>query len=221
MKKILQIALWVASLVMAYFIYDSITGPIRFERIKQDRFAKVIEKLKDIRDVQDAHFAVKGDYAKTYKDLENFVENGKFTITTQRDTSWVEYDKTYRIDVMKQGVVVDTLGYIPVKDSLFKNSDRYKTMKLVPFAKDPNQTFEMQTTVLEKGNYKTPVYMVKVNKSIVLHDLDKDQVTNELKKTGVNDVKGEYISVGSLTEVSNNGNWPTIYDAKINKDNKK
>ena len=92
------------SLVMAYFIYDSITVPIRFERTKQDRFARVIEKLKDIRNAQDAHFAVKGDYAKTYNDLENFIENGQFTITTQRDTSWVEYDKNYRIDVMKQGV---------------------------------------------------------------------------------------------------------------------
>ena len=221
MRKIVQISLWVISLVAAYFIYKSVTGPIEFEKEKQKRFAATIAKLKDIRDAQDAYFVVKGTYAPNYQDLVNFVDNGNFTITTQRDTSWTEYDKHYRIDVMKQGVVVDTLGTVPVKDSLFKGSERYKEMMYVPFAKDKNTTFVMKTDVIEKNNYKSPVYEVKIDKKTVLNGLDEDEIAKELGKTGVNDVKGEYISVGSLTEVSNNGNWPTIYDAKLNKSNKK
>lgn len=216
MKRVLQIGLWVLSLVAMYLIYDSINGPIKFKKEKEERFAKVINNLKDIRNAQDAHFAVKGNYASNYNELIDFIENSRFTITTQRDTSWTEYDKVYRIDVMKQGVVVDTLGHVSVKDSLFKDSDRYKTMMYVPFAKDPKQVFDLKTGVVEKNNYKSPVYEVKVQKTLVLHDLDQDEVAKEVIKTGVNDVKGAFISVGSLTEVSNNGNWPTIYDARSN-----
>lgn len=216
MKRVLQIGLWVLSLVAMYLIYDSINGPIKFKKEKEERFAKVINNLKDIRNAQDAHFAVKGNYASNYNELIDFIENSRFTITTQRDTSWTEYDKVYRIDVMKQGVVVDTLGHVSVKDSLFKDSDRYRTMMYVPFAKDPKQVFDLKTGVVEKNNYKSPVYEVKVQKTLVLHDLDQDEVAKEVIKTGVNDVKGAFISVGSLTEVSNNGNWPTIYDARSN-----
>lgn len=216
MGKIIQIGLWIASLVFAYLIYDSITGPIRFDKEKEKRFSKVIDNLKDIRSAQDAHFSIKGTYAENEAKLIEFIENGKFTITTQRDTSWTEYDKNYRIEVLKQGVVVDTLGYVPVKDSLFKSSDRYKTMMNVPFSKDGKLKFDMKTGVVEKNNYKSPVYEVKVSKAEVLYDLDQTEVEREKARVGINDVKGEYISVGSLTEVSNNGNWPTIYDAKTN-----
>lgn len=215
MERIIKIGLWVLSLVLVYFIYNSITGPMRFTAEKEERFAQVIDKLKDIRNAQDAHFSVKGTYAENYQKLVEFVENGHFTITTQRDTSWTEFDKTYKIDVLKQGVVIDTLGTVGVRDSLFKNSDRYKTMMNVPFT--DNVVFDMKTGVVEKNNYKSPVYEVKVAKEIVLKGLDEDEIRREKTKTGINDVKGEYISVGSLTEVSNTGNWPTIYDAKTSK----
>lgn len=215
MERIIKIGFWVVSLVCVYFIYDSITGPMRFTAEKEERFAQVIDKLKDIRNAQDAHFSVKGAYAENYQKLVEFVENGHFIITTQRDTSWTEFDKTYKIDVMKQGVVIDTLGTVGVRDSLFKNSDRYKTMMNVPFT--DNVVFEMKTGIVEKNNYKSPVYEVKVAKEIVLKGLDEDEIRREKSKAGINDVKGEYISVGSLTEVSNTGNWPTIYDAKTTK----
>lgn len=221
MGKFIQIGLWVLSLVFMYLIYDSITGPIRFDKEKEKRFSQVIDRLKDIRSAQDAHFSVTGNYAPNEAKLIEFIENGKFTITTQRDTSWTEYDKNYRIDVLKQGVVIDTLGQVAVKDSLFRGSDRYKTMMNVPFSKDGNLKFDMKIDVIEKNNYKSPVYEVKVAKADVLYGLDADEIEKEISKEGINDVKGAFISVGSLTEVSNNGNWPTIYDAKTNKNAKK
>lgn len=219
-RKIAQVALLLASAVGGYMIYASINGPIHFEKEKQARFTEVIQKLKDIRNAQDAHFSIKGDYAKDYNSLINFIETAKFPIVTQRDTSWVAFDQNYKIDVLKQGIVVDTLGFVSVKDSLFGKSDRYKTMMNVPFAKN-GEKFEMEVGVIEKNNYNAPVYEAKISKKVVLHDLDQDEVKRELLKKGVNDVKGEFISVGSLTEVSSNGNWPTLYDAKTNAKTKK
>ena len=52
MKTGIKILLWVLCGVFAYLIYQSITGPIEFQKVKQERFAKVISSLKDIRDSQ-------------------------------------------------------------------------------------------------------------------------------------------------------------------------
>ncbi|GET46030.1 hypothetical protein RCZ01_13320 [Capnocytophaga felis] len=195
-------------------IYKSVTGPIEFNKIKTERYTAVIGKLKDIRDAQEAHRVVTGKYANSFDDLTKFIETEKFTITSQRDTSWTEYDKTFKIDVLKQGVVVDTLGYVSVKDSLFKNSDRYKNLRYVPFAENPKEEFVMKTASLDKNGYSASVFEVSVPKVKVLWGLDKNEVEKEVAKNSVEDVKGADIKVGSLEELSTNGNWPTSYDAK-------
>ncbi|ATA89952.1 hypothetical protein [Capnocytophaga stomatis] len=214
MKKILQIALWAVGLFFCFMIYKSVTGPIEFNKIKTERYTAVIGKLKDIRDAQEAHRVVTGKYANSFDDLTKFIETEKFTITSQRDTSWTEYDKTFKIDVLKQGVVVDTLGHISVKDSLFKNSDRYKNLRYVPFAENPKEEFVMKTASLDKNGYSASVFEVSVPKAKVLWGLDKNEVEKEVAKNSVEDVKGADIKVGSLEELSTNGNWPTSYDAK-------
>lgn len=214
MKKILQIALWAVGLVFCFLIYRSVTGPIEFNKIKTERYTAVISKLKDIRDVQEAHRVITGKYANSFDDLTKFVENAQFTITSQRDTSWVEFDKVFKIDVLKQGVVVDTLGYVKVKDSLFKGSDRYKNLKYVPHAQNPKEEFVLKTGSLDKNGYSASVFEVSVPKVKVLHGLDENEVQKEIIKTSVEDVKGADIKVGSLEELSTNGNWPTSYDAK-------
>ncbi|MFK8282886.1 hypothetical protein [Capnocytophaga cynodegmi] len=214
MKKILQIALWAVGLFFCFMIYKSVTGPIEFNKIKTERYTAVIGKLKDIRDAQEAHRVVTGKYANSFDDLTKFIENEKFTITSQRDTSWTEYDKTFKIDVLKQGVVVDTLGYVSVKDSLFKDSDRYKNLRYVPFAENPKEEFVLKTASLDKNGYSASVFEVSVPKIKVLWGLDKNEVEKEVVKNSVEDVKGADIKVGSLEELSTNGNWPTSYDAK-------
>lgn len=214
MKKILQIVLWAVGLFFCFMIYKSVTGPIEFNKIKTERYTAVISKLKDIRDAQEAHRVVTGKYAANFDDLTKFIENAKFTITSQRDTSWVEYDKAFKIDVLKQGVVVDTLGYVSVKDSLFKNSDRYKDLRYVPMAENPKEEFVMKTASLDKNGYSASVFEVSVPKSKVLWGLDQNEVSREIVKNSVEDVKGADIKVGSLEELSTNGNWPTSYDAK-------
>ena len=49
MKIGIQIVLWLASFFFAYQIYDSVNGPVKFNQIKNERYAKVINRLKDIR----------------------------------------------------------------------------------------------------------------------------------------------------------------------------
>ena len=51
---------------------------------------------------------------------------GMFTLIEKRDSSYLEYDRTYRIDMLREVVVIDTLGTVPVKDSLFGTSTAIK-----------------------------------------------------------------------------------------------
>lgn len=205
----------VLSVFLGYKIYHAIHEPIKFQEVKQIRYSQVIAKLKDIRDAQEAYKVVYGSYARDFTTLIQFIDTGKYTITQQRDSSFMWYDRTYRIEVQKDTVLIDTLGFVAVKDSLFGKSDRYKTLMRVPFAQQ-GEHFEMQSGVLEKSGYKAPVFEAKVKKEVVLYDQPKDLVTQEKTHQSVEEVNGTEIKVGSLTEVSTNGNWPPIYDRKNN-----
>jgi len=213
MKTIIQIVLWIACIGFGYLIYHSVTGPIQFKKVKQERFSKVVSKLKDIRNSQEAYKTVNGKYANDFASLIGFVENGQYTITQQRDSSYMEMDKTYGIELLKEVKIIDTLGFVSVRDSLFKNDDRYKSLMNVPGAKE-GEKFEMKSAIIDKGGYKAPVFEVKVKKNVVLGDQPKDLLDRENAQVSVEEVNGDVIKVGSMEQVSTSGNWPPIYDKK-------
>jgi len=213
MKTIFQIVLWIVCVFLGYMIYRSVTGPIEFDKVKKERFAEVIDRLKDIRNAQEAYKSVNGRFANNFNDLVAFVDTGRYTITQQRDSSYMEFDRVYQIDLLKEVTIIDTLGFVAVKDSLFKNSDRYLQMMNVPYAAN-NEQFTLKADIVEKGGYRAPVFEAKVAKSVVLYDQPQDLLTRENAQISVEEVNGAEIKVGSLNEVSTSGNWPPIYDKK-------
>ena len=212
MKLALQAVLWILAVFFSYKIYDSINGPINFNKTKNERYALVINKLKLIRKAQIAHKDVKGTYSNNFDSLTKFIDNGIFTLIEKRDSSYMEYDRTYRIDMLREVVVVDTLGFVPVKDSLFKNSNAYKNFADVP-VEGVEAKFDINADIIDKNGYRAPVFEVKVAKDVILFDQDKDLIKIENETVSVDGVNGPSIILGSLTEVSTNGNWPTIFDA--------
>ena len=212
MKLGIQAVLWMLAIFFSYKIYDSINGPISFNKTKNERYALVINKLKLIRKAQIAHKDVKGIYSNNFDSLVNFVDNGIFTLIEKRDSSYMEYDRTYRIDMLREVVVIDTLGFVPVKDSLFKDSNAYKKFANVPI-EGVEAKFDINSDIIDKNGYRVPVFEVKVAKEVILHDQDKDLIKIENETVSVDGVNGPSIILGSLTEVSTNGNWPTIFDA--------
>lgn len=213
MKLAVQVVLWILSIFFSYKIYDSINGPIKFNQTKNQRYADVIDRLKDIRLAQIAHRDVRGEFSNNFDSLVKFVDEGIFTLIEKRDSSYMEYDRNYRIDMLREVIVIDTLGFVPVKDSLFKNSQRYKDMEIVP-VEGIDAKFEIKADIINKNNYKVPVFEVKVAKNLILHDQNEDLVKQENETVSVDGVNGSEIILGSLTDVSTNGNWPTIFDAK-------
>ena len=212
MKVGIQAFLWLLIFFFSYQIYDSINWPINFNKVKNERYKKVINRLKDIRVSQIAHKDVKGYYANNFDSLINFIDNGIFTLIEKRDSSYLEYDRTYRIDMLKEVIVIDTLGFVSVKDSLFKINNDYKMMYKIPI-EGVEENFTINADIIDKNGYNVPVFEVKVSKDIVLFDQDTDLLKEENETISVDGVNGSEIVLGSLTEVSVNGNWPTIFDA--------
>ncbi len=206
LKPLVSIILWVVIIFFGYQIYQSIMKPIQFNKIKKERYEKVIENLKIIRDAELAYAEVNRRFTANPNALISFIDTAKFAITEIKNVVVTEQRGRITIDVEKR--IVDTVGFKPVKES-FKGRD-YKNMMQVP---GTNAKFELKTGEVEKvQGVKASVFEVKVDKGIVLEGLDKDLIRQEKEALGGINVPGEYISVGSLEEVNSNGNWPPFYD---------
>jgi len=210
-RKIITYVLYFLSIILVFQIYNSIDAPIEFNKVKNERYQKVIERLKDIRNAQVAFKSVNGIYSDNFDSLVNFIETGQFTIIEKRDSSYMQYDRVYRIDMLREVVVVDTLGFVSVKDSLFKNDNRYKDLALVPID-GIDEKFSIKADIIDKNGYNVPVFEVKVSKDVILFDQNKDLLMQEKETVSVDGVNGPSLVLGSLEDVSTNGNWPTTFD---------
>jgi len=180
------------------------------------RYEKVIEKLKDIKAAQLAYQEINGGFSGDFDSLVRFLDTAQFAITERRDSSYADVAKNkaygitegYYIDV----IVVDTLNFASVRDSLFQGDERYKSIMNVP---DTDANFEMKAGKLDKNGIMYSVFEAKVAKNIVLVGMNKDLINQEEQLNSVDGVNGPYIKVGSLSEISTSGNWPKLYDKKV------
>ncbi|TDI69207.1 MAG: hypothetical protein E2O86_05860, partial [Bacteroidetes bacterium] len=128
MKLIIQLVLWVIIIFLGWQLYNSVIGPVQFNKKKVVRYEKVIAKLKDIKAAQMAYQEINGGFSGDFDSLVRFLDTAQFAITERRDSSYADVaknkaygiDEGYYIDV----IVVDTLNFASVKDSLFRGDDR-------------------------------------------------------------------------------------------------
>ena len=57
-----------------------------------------------------------------------------------------------------------------------------------------------------------PVFIAKTDKASILEGMNPSLIKQELEALEADQIKGEFVSVGSLSEVSTGGNWPPYYD---------
>ena len=214
MKLVLQLVLWVVIAALGYLLFNAIWGEVKFNEVKEARYSAAIKNMRDLRQAQLAHKTVTGTYEKDFDKLVRFIDTAEFTITQRRDTTVLDEEKTkrFRVDTFKEIVVIDTLGTRPVKDSLFKGSDRYKTMINIP-VEGVNAKYTMDAGQIEKSNTMYPVFLISVKKDVLLADQPKDYVAKEKQIVSVDGVNGDALTVGSMETINTNGNWPKSYGA--------
>ena len=213
-KPILLGVLWTIIILFGYLSFTSIYDEIKFDEVKNARYQLVIKNLKDIRDTQLAHRTVKGVFQDNWDSLVKFVEIDSFTITQRRDSSVIDKEMTKRyggVKTYKDIVIIDTLGFISVKDSLFGFDDRYLSMMYVPFSKDDKTRFQLKTGFLNQNGIDIPVFEAFVKKRVILYDQSLNLVLKENQVQSVDGVNGSSLKIGSMNEVNTNGNWPKNY----------
>lgn len=210
-KWMVSIVLVVLGTFLVFKIYDGIMKPINFNKDKRVKYVKVIQHLKIIRDAELAFYKVNGNYTANKEGLIQFIDSAKFAITEVRDTV-IQVNKGSKwqplmVDVEKR--IVDTIGYEPILKS-FEDKD-YKNMFNVPGVE--GKQFELVIGLVEKiAGLQVPVFEARTEKKDLLIGMDISLVKQEMEAIESDQIKGEYVSVGSLNEVTTGGNWPPSYD---------
>ena len=219
----ISVFLWVIIVFLGYSLYKSIIGPVEFNKIKQVRYAKVIKNLKDIRISELAHQEIEGKFSGDFDSLVQFIDTAKFAIIQRRDTSYadVEKNRAFGLDAQNGGyyieeIIVDTLRFASVKDSLFGDSDRYKTMMFIPDVDNKNMAegakFELKAGKFEKNDVFYSVFEASVAKRLILSDQDTDLIYQEEQLVSVDGINGPTVRVGTMNDIDTGGNWPKLYD---------
>lgn len=208
-QPVISIILYGVAALLAYKSYHAVMKPIKFNKEKVVRFTKSIDQLKMIREAQSAHKSITGSFCAKGEDLIKFLDTAQFAVTVARnETKTVDVGGGITNEVEYR--VVDTTGYTDVKANFVGRN--YKGMMKVP---GTDKEFIISLGKIPRTNgIMASVYEVKVSKADVLVNMDPDLIRLEEAAFADNEVKGGNITVGSLQEVSDKGNWPPTYDQK-------
>jgi hypothetical protein len=211
LRWIPSILLLALAIFLGYKIYGGIMEPIKFNKEKVVKYAEVVNSLKIIRDAEVKYYEVYGKYTKDKAGLIQFVDTAQLALTETK-TIVEQVNKGGGIIVDEEKRVTDTIGYEPVI-KYFKDRD-YKNMFKVPGV--PNTEFELEIGEVEKvQGLMQPTFRARTPKRGILEGMNESLVKQELEAIETDQIKGEYVSVGSLEEVTTGGNWPPSYDRKI------
>jgi hypothetical protein len=198
----------VLAVFIGFKIYSGVMEPINFNAEKVKKYAPVVENLKIIRDAEIKFFEKYGRYTNNKELLIAFIEQAKLALVETR-TVVEKVNKGGGIIVDVERKVTDTIGYEPVI-KYFEGRD-YKNMFKVPGVQGVE--FELEVAKVEKvQGLIVPTFMAKTPKRAVLAGMNESLVKQELEAIETDQIKGEFISVGSLDEVTTGGNWPPSYD---------
>ena len=186
--KILTIVFYVVSIGLAYFLVSGIAHDIEQEKVIKAVEAKVINKLMQVRDAEVSYQAANGVFTSDWNRLISFVDTGSIYITERRET-------IIQLDYGADSVVVeiDTLGSVPVKDSLFGGSYDAKSL---PFVPDSDKQFLIWADKIDKSGVMIDVIEV----------IDPEPVDPTRRED--NEIKNRKpLRFGSRTDITTAGNW--------------
>ena len=200
LKKVIQVILLAAILVVAYLVIESVKKPLSFEAVRKIRYDATVQRLKDIRTAQVAFRSEHKRYTGSFDTLIEFLKTDSFTVVKQIG------DADDSVAVASGGIIRETFR-LSVLDSLFKKGYPVDSLRYAPFTK--GFEFELGTANLTAGNVTVNVFEAKVPFIVLLDGLDPQLLVNYNAKWVVRDREGyPGLRVGSLIETTNNaGNW--------------
>lgn len=209
MKTVFQILLFVAAVVLTYFIYKSIQRPIEFGKAKDARYEATVAKLKDIRKAQLAYKDVYGQFCGSWDTLINFVtyDSVRNVKAIGELTDSMIEAKISEKKAIEMGLIIRDTVKVSVIDELFGGEYDANSLRYVPVPGEPAEFHLGQTIITTGSGIKVPVFEAKAHNNVILRGLDKQLIINLNDQRRTNE-KYPGLRVGSLTETTNNaGNW--------------
>lgn len=206
-KKITLILIPI-NIILAFFVYDSITSEVEFNKQAKERIAENVQKLKDLRTLQIAYKKENDVFADNFNSLLNFLENDSTTIIKsvgETPDSLVNGKQITDAQALEMGLISRDTLYVSAKESIFDENyiksrdNKYpfdiNTLSIIPFTE---QKYNIDANVIEKGKVNVQVFEISAAFKHVFNGLDAEN-----KKYDLNSL----LKVGSMTEASLNGNW--------------
>jgi len=207
-KTTLNVVYTVVIIVLAYFLYQSVMKPIQFEKAKKFRYKATVERLKKLRDIEDAFKGKYDRYTANTDSLVDFVKNDSLVIIKAigmvPDSLAMKYSlKKAEKLALERGLIERDTIKVAVKDSLLKNM----SPDSIIYIPKVNHKFEFAAGMLvTMSQTQEPVFEIKAHNDFILEGLDRQMIVNLNDARKKND-KYPGLKVGSLTELIKSGNW--------------
>lgn len=197
MKIIVQIVLAIASVGVAYLIWDSIDSKIILTESVEMRNATTQERLTHISDAQIEFKKVRGNYAASFDELIHFLKNDS-VIQVKMEGEVPDSLLGKEALALEMGIIKRDTTKIPVQDILFMENFNSIVDSLAYIPYSGGKQFTIAVSTIEKSKMKMPVFEVKADLKDVYKGLKTDNEGYDMSK---------YMAVGSLEEAKTNGNW--------------
>lgn len=228
-KTIIQIVLGVVIVALAFLLYNSIMKPVRFENEYNKRRDACAEKLKAIRTLEEAYKVTYGSYTGSFDTLINRLMNEDSMKTVVKVTNYDKIPADVDINEVPEKEAVEK-GYV-TRQEVFINpivklredkklptidatghtvqmtDEQIVNLRYVPYPKGEQNEFELQAGMVDKSGFMVPVFECKVPLSLLLSDMDHQQVVNKIAE--IEKVAGRYAGwkVGDMTQPVTDGNF--------------
>ena len=230
MKAVLKLLLLAATAALVVMCYQSIQIPVQFKHDVAQRDAVVIQRLKDIRTLQECYRDKYQTYAPTWETLINFAKNDSLPIVdkvgsltdkqlelglNEKDAwKYLSNPRKYKKEIEKFSLSKETFSrdtiYVNVlaKDSTFLSRADFNIDSLcyVPFSQ--KDTFELVLgSVTTASGYEMALFEARVEYKVYLQGLNDQELNNKINEREQMD-KYAGLKVGDSQQANNNaGNW--------------
>jgi hypothetical protein len=187
--KIIQIILLIGIVILAFYVWETIQTPVRFNKEKDSRSAVVVQNLKDIRSAQQMYRALNDSFTPSFDTLIKFMKEGQIPVVN------IIFDPS---DTTLTKTINDTIAFVSVADSLFGRRPNFdiNDFQYIPFS--DGVMFDLDASKINKGGVTVSVFMAMARKEDYLRGMDKALIRNPNIKD---------LIVGSLSEPTTDGNW--------------
>ncbi|MBQ7237326.1 MAG: hypothetical protein IJS20_00895 [Bacteroidales bacterium] len=220
-----------AACLLTLMCYQSIQIPVKFKEDVAKRDAVVIQRLKDIRTLQELHRDLHQNYCASWEQLIKFAKTDSVSICVKKGTltdqqladglnekkAWMYLcnPKKYAKEISKFNLDINTFSRDTVKVNVLENDSSMMsrnvlkwidTIQYVPFA--ARDTFELNIgSVTTASGYNMSLFEAKVPYEVYLKGLNEAELNNKIAERKEMD-KFPGLQVGDATQANNNaGNW--------------